>query len=205
MTDQGTQEWLHERLGCLTASCMADVLAVTKSGPSASRKNYLAQLVAERLTGAAQSSFTSPAMAWGTEQEPFARAEYEIRTGNFVDQCGFVKHPTIEWCGASPDGTIGDDGLIEIKCPNTATHIEYLLCGKPPTKYRPQMLLQLACTQRRWCDFVSYDPRMPDEHKLFIARFEPKPSEIEEIESAAQGFLAEVQAVIDKLTNLKAA
>lgn len=205
MIEQGTQEWLQERLGCLTASCMADVLAVTKSGPSASRKNYMAQLVAERLTGVAQSSFTSPAMAWGTDQEPFARAEYEISTGNFVDQCGFVKHPTIEWCGASPDGTIGDDGLIEIKCPNTATHIEYLLDGRPPKKYQPQMLLQLACTRRKWCDFVSYDPRMPDEHRLLVVRFEPKQSEIGAVENAAREFLAEVQAVIDKLTALKAA
>lgn len=205
MTEQGTEQWRLERLGCLTASCMADVLAVTKSGPSASRKNYLAQLVAERLTGVMQASFTSPAMAWGTEQEPFARAEYEIRTGNFVDQCGFIKHPTIEWCGASPDGTIDDDGLAEFKCPNTATHIEYLLAGNPPAKYKPQMLLQLACTQRKWCDFVSYDCRLPEEHRLFIVRFEPKPSEIEEIESAAREFLAEVQTVIDKLANLKAA
>lgn len=205
MSEQGTESWLRDRIGHLTASRMCDVLAATKNGPSASRKNYTAQLVAERLTGVRQDSFTNSAIEWGTLNESFARSEYEIRVGDLVVQCGFVKHPRIEWCGASPDGIVGDDGLTEFKCPNTATHIEYLLAGKPPAKYKPQMLLQLACTQRQWCDFVSYDPRMPEEHKLFIVRFEPKPSEIEEIESAAREFLAEVQAVVDRLTNLKAA
>ena len=205
MSEQGSEEWLQERLGCLTASRMADVLATTKTGPSASRKNYLAQLIAERMTGKAQASFKSPAMDWGTEQEPFARAEYEIATGNFVDQCGFILHPAIEWCGASPDGLCQDDGLVEIKAPNTATHIEYLLAGEPPAKYRPQMLLQLACSGRKWCDFVSYDPRMPEAHRLFVVRFEPKPSDIEATENAAREFLAEVQSVIDKLISRKAA
>ena len=200
--DQGSEQWLRDRLGHLTASRMADVLATTKSGPSASRKNYLAQLVAERLTGIVAESFVSTAMEWGTSNEPLARAEYEILTDQMVDQDGFIKHPSIEWCGASCDGFIGDSGLIEIKAPNTATHIEYLLAGKPPAKYQPQMLLQLACTSRQWCDFASYDPRMPEEHRLFVVRFEPKPEEIKVVEDAAREFLAEVQSTIERLGNL---
>lgn len=198
---QGTEAWFERRIGKLTASRMADVLATTKSGPSASRKNYLAQLVAERLTGTRQESFTNAAIEWGVENEPLARAEYEILTDCSVDQVDFVDHPSIEWCGASPDGLVSNNGLIEIKAPNTATHIEYLLAGKPPAKYQPQMLLQLACTGREWCDFVSYDPRMPEEHRLFVVRFEPKRDEVLAVEQAAIEFLAEVEQTIQKLNN----
>ena len=201
MIAQGSAEWFEQRVGKLTASRMADVLATTKSGPSASRKNYLAQLVAERMTGQPVESFSNAAMAWGTEHEPLARAEYEILTDYSVEQVSFVDHPDIEWCGASPDGLVLDSGLVEIKCPSTATHIEYLLAGKPPAKYQPQMLLQMACTGRAWCDFVSYDPRMPDEHRLFVVRFEPKRDEILAVEQAAIEFLAEVEQVIQRLNN----
>lgn len=201
MIVQGSPEWFAQRVGKLTASRMADVLLTTKSGPSASRKNYLAQLVAERMTGQPAESFSNAAMAWGTEHEPLARAEYEILTDYSVEQVSFVDHPDIEWCGASPDGLVLDGGLVEIKCPNTATHIEYLLAGKPPVKYQPQMLLQLACTGREWCDFVSYDPRMPEEHRLFVARFKPKRDEILAVEQAAIEFLAEVEQTIQKLNN----
>lgn len=201
MIVQGSPEWFAQRVGKLTASRMADVLATTKSGPSASRKNYLAQLVAERMTGQPAESFSNAAMTWGTEHEPLARAEYEILTDYSVEQVSFVDHPDIEWCGASPDGLVLDGGLVEIKCPNTATHIEYLLAGKPPVKYQPQMLLQLACTGREWCDFVSYDPRMPEEHRLFVARFKPKRDEILAVEQAAIEFLAEVEQTIQKLNN----
>lgn len=202
--EQGSDQWLQMRLGKLTASRMADVLATTKSGPSASRKNYLAQLVAERLTGEIAESFTNGSMAWGIENEPLARAEYEIRTDRNVDQVAFIDHPEIAWCGASPDGVMVD-GLVEIKAPNTATHIEYLLGGKPPAKYVPQMLLQLACSGHAWCDFVSYDPRMPQQHRLFVVRFEPTREEIEAVEAAARLFLAEVQETIDRLNSLAAA
>ena len=199
--EQGTAQWLSDRLGHLTASRMYDAKAGKET---ASRKNYIAQLVAERLTGVVAESFTNTAMEWGTSNEPLARAEYEILTDQFVDQDGFIKHPTIEWCGASCDGFVGKDGLIEIKAPNTATHIDYLLNQKPPSKYIPQMLLQLACTERAWCDFVSYDPRMPEEHRLFVVRFEPKREEILAVEHAAIEFLAEVQATIDRLKNIRA-
>jgi putative phage-type endonuclease len=199
MIEQGTPEWLAMRLGKLTASRMADVLAVTKSGPSASRKNYLAQLVAERLTGEASEFFTNAAMQWGTEHEPLARAEYEMMRGVFVEQVPFVDHPELEWCGASPDGLVDADGLVEIKCPNTATHIDYLLGKMPPSKYIPQMALQLVCTGRKWCDFVSFDPRMPEKHRLFVARYAPEQDYIDKINTEAASFLAEVQSVINQL------
>lgn len=202
MVEQGSPEWLAMRLGKLTASRMADVLATTKTGPSASRKNYLAQLVAERLTGLPAESFTNAAIQWGTDHEPLARAEYEMLRDVMVDQVDFVDHPTIAMCGASPDGLAGDDGLVEIKCPNTATHIDYLLSGKPPTKYMPQMALQMLCTNRDWCDFVSYDPRMPPQHRLFVVRYTPESAYLDKVVAEARAFLDEVADVVARLSDL---
>lgn len=199
MIDQGSPEWKALRLGKLTASRMVDVLATTKTGMSASRKNYLAQLVAERLTGEIGECFTSGPIAWGIDNEPLARAEYEILKDTFVEQVPFVDHPSIAMCGASPDGLAGDDGLIEIKAPNTSTHIDYLLSKKPPAKYIPQMALQLACTGRKWCDFVSYDPRMPEKHRLFVVRYTPDADYLQKIENEAMLFLNEVEATIKQL------
>lgn len=196
MIEQGSEQWLQMRLGKLTASRMADVLAAKTT---AARRNYMAQLVAERLTGTITESFTSGPMAWGTEHEPLARAEYEILTDSTVDQVPFVDHPKIAWCGASPDGLVGGDGLIEIKAPNTATHIDYLLGKKPPARYLPQMALQLACTGRKWVDFVSYDPRMPEKHRLFVVRYTPDAAYLEKVETEAQLFLDEVNAMIEQL------
>lgn len=197
---QGTAEWLAARAGCLTAFAIADMMAKTKSGWSASRDNLRSRLVAERLTGMPQETFSNAAMQWGVENEPFARAAYEIKTSRMVDQCGLVMHPSMEFCGASPDGLIDDDGLVEIKCPNTATHIEYMLAGVAPSKYRPQMLWQMECTGRKWCDFVSFDPRMPDNLQLFIVRFDRDEERIEEIRKEAVVFLEEVQNVIEQLS-----
>lgn len=199
MIIQGTDEWKKIRLGKLTASRMADVLAVKTT---AARRNYLAQLVAERLTGTVGESFTNSAMEWGTLTEPLAREAYELLTVTSVDQVAFVDHPTIEWAGASPDGLVSVDGLVEIKCPNTATHIDYLLGQKPPAKYIPQMALQLACTGRQWCDFVSYDPRLPEEHRLFVVRYTPDPGYLETIDSEARLFLAEVAETIERLNSI---
>lgn len=196
MIEQGSQEWLQMRLGKLTASRMADVLAAKTT---AARRNYMAQLVAERLTGTVAESFTSGPMAWGTEHEPLARAEYEILTDSTVDQVSFVDHPNIGWCGASPDGIVSSVGLVEIKCPNTATHIDYLLGKKPPAKYIPQMALQLACTQLEWCDFVSYDPRMPEKHRLFVVRYKPDAGYLVKVEEEAKLFLREVALMIEQL------
>lgn len=196
---QGTPEWFAERLGKVTASRVSDVLAKIKSGEAAARSNYRAELVAQRLTGYMEEGFTNAAMQHGNEYEKFARAQYEIKKDVMVDEIGFVSHPVIEWAGASPDGLIGDDGLIEIKCPNTATHIDYLLAGKAPSKYIPQMVWQLACTGRKWCDFVSFDPRMPEEMQLLIVRFDRNDEQIAETEAEVRKFLTEVESTISKL------
>lgn len=201
---QGTAEWLAARVGCLTASAIADMIARTKTGWGASRDNLRARLVAERMTGIPQETFTNAAMQWGTDHEPLARAAYEVRYGVMVDQTGLVMHPSIPFSGASPDGLIGKDGLIEIKCPNTATHIEYMLGGEPPKKYQPQMLWQMECTGREWCDFASFDPRMPEDLQLFVVRFQRDESRIAEMREEAVRFLNEVEEVINQL-NKKAA
>jgi len=188
--EQGSNEWLLERLGHVTGSRVSDALA--KKG-TATRENYLWQLVAERLTGQVQESFTNAAMIRGTEQEPIARAAYEAHSGHFVDQIGFVKHPSLEWFGASPDGLVGQEGLVEIKNPNTSTHLQYRKSGQPPAKYRYQMMAQLACTGRKWCDFVSFDSRLPESKQLFIVRFEPEAKDMEAMLEAVQEFLDEVK------------
>lgn len=201
--DQRSPEWFQIRAGKVTASRIADLTAKTKSGYAASRANYMAQLVCERLTGLPQESFTNAAMAWGTDQEPIARAEYEALQGVFVDEMGFASHPTIENAGASPDGLVGADGLIEIKCPNTATHIETLLSDEPDNKYIKQMQWQMACTGRSWCDFVSFDPRMPEDLRLFVKRVERDDSLIAELEKEVREFLAELEEKCNKLKGLK--
>jgi putative phage-type endonuclease len=195
---QGTLEWRQLRLGKVTASRVADVMSKIKTGESASRKNYKMDLVVERLTNTPTSSFTNAAMAWGTETEPLARMAYEAFTGTFVETVAFIQHPLIEWFGCSPDGLV-DDGLIEIKCPNTATHIDYLLAGVPPAKYVPQMQTQMACTGTKWCDFVSFDPRLPTELQLLVVRLNRDDSYIQEIEVEVKQFLDEVQQVYSQL------
>lgn len=199
---QGSPEWLQIRLGKVTASRVADVVAKTKSGYSTSRANYLAQLVAERLTGVPGDSFTNAAMQWGTEKEPEARSVYAEHTGVIVEQIGFVDHPIISMSGASPDGLVGFDGLIEIKCPNTATHIETLLGQKVPAKYETQMLWQMTCTNRDWCDFVSYDPRLPAPMNLFIKRVVRDGQRITELESEVSTFLTELDETVRKLCEI---
>lgn len=198
MNVQGSPEWFADRCGKVTASRIADIIAKTKSGESASRANYRAQLVAERLTGKPADSFSNAAMQWGTDNEPFARMAYEALTGIFVKETGFVPHPQIEQAGASPDG-LADDGLTEIKCPNTSTHIDYFLSGLPPEKYKPQMAWQMACTGRKWCDFVSFDPRMPENMQIMIARYVPDDGYISMLEDEVKKFLFEVDEIIEKL------
>jgi putative phage-type endonuclease len=195
---QGTEEWHQIRLGKVTASRVADVMSKVKTGESAGRKNYKMDLVVERLTNSPTSSFSSPAMQWGTETEPLARMAYEAKFGLFVDQVAFCNHPTIKNFGCSPDGVIGD-GLIEIKCPNTTTHIEYLMGGIPPAKYVPQMQTQMACTGARWCDFVSFDPRLPSELQLIVIRLNRDDAYIQEIEVEVKQFLDEVEQIYSQL------
>lgn len=201
MIEQGTQEWLLERCGKVTASRIADLMARTQKGWGTSRANYAAQLVAERLTGTVGESFTNAAMRHGTETEPEARRAYEFFVDRDVVQVGFVPHPTIIMAGASPDGLVGADGLLELKCPNTATHIETLLSGKIPDKYVKQMMFQMACTDRQWCDFASYDPRMPETMRLFVKRVERDAEAVAEIEAAVSEFLAEIDETVAALLN----
>lgn len=198
--EQGSTEWKAARAGKLTASRMADALAKTKTGWGASRATLMGTLIAERLTGMPTEGFTNDAMRWGNEKEPEARGAYEFACGVDVAQVGFVEHPTIAMSGASPDGHVNHDGMVEIKCPNTATHIETLLGQAIPAKYATQMMWQMACTGRRWCDFVSYDPRMPGDMQLFIARLERDDKRIAEMEKDARDFLVELDAKVEALT-----
>lgn len=202
--EQRTEEWFAARCGKVTASRVADIIARTKTGYSASRENYLAQLVCERMTEKPAESYSNAAMQWGTDQEPFARAAYEAAKDVLVEEVGFVVHPTIEGAGASPDGLVGLFGLVEIKCPNTATHIQTLLDQKVPEKYNVQMQWQMACTGRQWCDFVSFDPRMAEGLQLFIKRVEYDPLYVAQLEKEVINFLMDVQDKIQQLNKLKA-
>jgi putative phage-type endonuclease len=201
---QGSDAWFQSRLGRVTASRVADVVAKTKTGWGASRANYMAQLIAERLTGTVSESFTNAAMQWGTVTEPDARRAYEWQMDCSVVEIGFVPHPTIAMTGASPDGLVGDDGLCEIKCPQTATHIDTLLGQSAPAKYITQMQWQMACTGRKWCDFVSFDPRLPEEMSLFVRRVDRDDTRIAELEAMVAEFLAELDAKVGELRSLYA-
>lgn len=201
--EQGSPEWHKIRCGKVTASRVADVMARTAKGWGASRANYAAELIAERLTGEAAQGFTNAAMQWGTDQEPRARAAYAFYTGDDVQQVGFVIHPQIPQAGASPDGLVGEEGLVEIKCPNTATHIDTLISKTIPGKYITQMQWQMACTDRDWCDFVSYDPRLPESMQMFVRRVPRDVDAIREMKFAVIEFLEnEVDAKVAELRRL---
>jgi putative phage-type endonuclease len=199
---QGSDEWKALRLGKVTASRVSDVVARTKTGYGAGRANYMAQLIAERLTGTVAEAYTNAAMIHGTECEPEARAAFEFYQGVTVKEVAFVPHPKIDQAGCSPDGLVGDDGLVEIKCPNTATHLETLLGQAVPSKYEVQMQFQMACTGRKWCDFVSYDPRMPENMRLFIKRLPRDDKRISELESEIAAFLLEMAVKLSELNSI---
>jgi putative phage-type endonuclease len=202
VSEQLSPEWFSARLGKVTASRVADVIAKTKTGWGAARANYAAQLIAERLTGVVQESYTNSAMQWGVDTEEEARTAYEFRTDATVIPAWFMEHPTIAMSGASPDGLIDDDGLLELKCPNTATHLETLLGGSLPAKYVTQMQWQMACSGRSWCDFASYDPRMPEAMRLFVKRVRRDEKMIGELEAAVVEFLSELDAKMAGLSHL---
>jgi len=201
--EQRTEEWFAARMGKVTASRVADVIAKTKTGYSTSRENYLAQLVCEVLTGKPAESFTNAAMQWGVDQEPLARAAYESHQNVLVDEVGFLTHPTIWQSGASPDGLVGELGMVEIKCPNTATHIDTLLTQTVPGKYNTQMQWQMACAKRHWCDFVSFDPRMPTDLQLFVKRVEYDPPYVAMLEKEVMSFLNDLDSKVKQLNELK--
>lgn len=199
MIEQRSEEWFQQRLGKVTASKVYDVMSKTKSGYSASRKNYMMQLLCERLTGNREDSYQNAAMMRGTELEPFARIAYEASSGLLVEEAEFVSHPDIEWFGASPDGFVGDAGLIEIKCPNTAQHVEFLRTGKIETKYEWQMRAQMACTDRGWCDFASYDDRLPENLQLRVIRVMRCREKESEMLGEIQKFLGELETIQKEL------
>lgn len=197
--DQRSPEWYAARLGKLTASRIAEALATTKTGWGASRANVRAELVCERLTGSPADNYVNAAMQWGIDQEPAARAAYEFFRDCDVELIAFVDHPRIAMSGASPDGYVGRDGLVEVKCPQTAQHIETLLGESIPDRYRKQMLWQMACTGRQWCDFVSFDPRLPAAMQLHVQRVERDDKEIAKLEKDVELFLREVETVCASL------
>lgn len=196
----GTENWHAARRGCLTASRIADALAVLKNGkPAESRKRLTFDLLAERATGIAVSHFVTPAMQHGIDNQAGAITEYEIRHGVLVQPEAFVLHPQIDFAGATPDGFIGTDGLIEVKCPTSPKFLSWVMAGEVPQEHRLQMLFQLACTRRQWVDFVAYDPRVPSHLQLFVRRFEPDWKEVEKVEAGAKEFLDELAFMAEQL------
>lgn len=202
MFDQKSPEWFAARLGRVTASRVADVMAATKSGPAASRKNYMMELLCQRLTGKSEEGFTSAAMQRGTDLEPIARSAYEVDAGVMVVETGLILHPSGIAFGASPDGLVNGDGLVEIKCPNTATHVEFLRTGKPDGKYLWQMAAQMECAGRDWCDFVSFDDRLPDPLQYRRVRIDRDDKKISEMMAGIRSFLDELDAVEAEMTAL---
>jgi putative phage-type endonuclease len=198
--EQGSDAWKRYRAGKVSASGIADIMATIKSGEAASRANYRAQLVCETLTGEPhEDGFQSPEMLRGIQLEPEARAAYSLATLQDVKQVGLVVHPTNDRIVASPDGLVGANGLVEFKVPMTKTHIKYIQLGTVPSEYKYQMMGQMLCCERDWCDFCSYDPRMPHEYQLFIIRFRPDPKEMILMETAIMTFLKEVDETIENL------
>jgi hypothetical protein len=199
--EQGSELWLQARVGLVTASRAADVIACYKSGPkkgqeTAARRDYRCELICEILTGQPYPQYVSHEMQWGRDQETFARAAYELQLDVLVETCGFVLHPRVARFGASPDGLVGDDGLIQIKCPNTSTHLGWMLAGVVPVEHAPQMLAEMSCTGRAWCDFVSFDPRLPEHLQLFVRRFARDEQFIATLEAEVVHFNAEIEDVL---------
>lgn len=196
---QGSKEWHESRIGMVTASRIVDAIA---GGRGATKASYMNEIITTMLTGA-QDDYTNAYMEWGTEHEPKARQLYEFKQGIEVEEVGFVAHPSIRRTGGSPDGLVGDDGLIEIKCPASKTHAQFLMDGKIPRKYQLQMLWQMECTGRKWCDFVSYDPRFPAELQLIIQRVEFDEKEALQTREKVVEFIEELEILLSKIEEIK--
>lgn len=190
---QGTDAWFAMRLGKVTASRVADVMAKTKTGVAASRQNYLIELALQRVTGVFEQGFTTQAMQDGIDREAQARVLYEVTTGEFVDQAPFVDHPTIQGFGASPDGLVNTNGLCEIKCRGNSGHWEVIKTNEIPKKYWIQQQAQLSCTGREWNDYVGYNPNFPDKSKLYVQRVYRDEAFIADMEAQIKQFLIEVE------------
>jgi len=200
--EQHTQDWFNMRLGACTGSRVKDAVSKMKNGKDyyAAREDYLADCIVERLSGVPIDHYVSPAMQWGIENEVVGVAAYEDAMDWSVTPCGLATHPQIEWFMASPDGLVGDDGCIEVKCPTSATHIQWIIDGCVPDEHLAQMKAVMSCAERKWCDFCSFDPRMPKEYRLFVRRLEFDQKLNAEMEEEVQKFLAEVK---DRMEMLK--
>lgn len=198
--EQGTEAWHELRLGCLTASRFKDVMAKGRgNSPSKTREAYMMQLIAEKLTSEPQDTFTNSAMEWGNECEPRARAKYEIMNGVEVEQVGFIKPDFSDEIGVSPDGLVGENGLLEIKCPKTTTQIQRFLSGEFPSEYKAQVQGQLWISERDWCDFVSFDPRIDTEADYFCIRVERDEEYIKNLSAQCFDFIEEMRGILEKL------
>lgn len=203
---QNSVEWLMARRGRITASRCGDVIGKSEKTKKyyAERQNYLWELVVEHITGRSAERYVTPAMEWGIEQQPFAEAAYEMREGASIDSVGLIIHPEMEYFACSPDGLLGDDGLIEIKCPTTRVHLEYMKGGTVPEQYIPQMNAEMACMpEREYCDFVSFDPRVPFGMQLFVRRHYRDRERIAELEQEVKKFQAELAYELMELSAVK--
>ena len=207
MNSQNTDAWRLDRVGKVTASRIADVLARTKTGWGASRATYANELFAERMTGLPlDRRFDTPEMRWGRETESQARAVYVFERDVEVTEVGFIPHPSIPNAGASPDGLIGNDetgGILEIKCPSTAHHLDVLESKTIPSRYVQQMYWQGACTQRQWGHFVSFDPRLEEPFQLCVQRIDFDPAVTAEMEKEVLAFLAEIDERVQRLRSFR--
>lgn len=199
MVEQGSPEWHAERVGKVTASRMVDLCARTKTGWGAARRQYLNDLIVERLSGIPVLTGTGAARRWGKELEPEAKSAYEFYRGATIEEVGFILHPTIGDAGASPDGLIGSDGLVEFKCPTLSVHLETLVAEVVAPEYALQMQWQMACTRRQWCDFASYDPRFPEAMRLYVKRVDRDEKTIADLETLVIEFLAELRLTVHRL------
>ncbi|WP_273782699.1 lambda exonuclease family protein [Bartonella sp. ML69XJBT] len=201
---QRTAEWFQARLGKVTASNIYNILSKTAKGtPTSKYEDYKIKLMTERLTGEISQSYITPAMQWGIEHEEEALKEYAFIYDTQITQCGFIQHPTIQMAGASPDGLIDKDGLIEIKCPQSSNHLRFFMDNEIKPEYLAQMQFQMACTGRKWCDFISYDPRFTGNSSLFrmkIKRIHRDDKQIEQINQAVESFLAEIEQEIQRIS-----
>ncbi|MCR4375644.1 MAG: YqaJ viral recombinase family protein [Acidobacteria bacterium] len=201
--EQRSEAWFQLRSGKLTGSAAKDMLAKVKAGEAAARRNLKYKLIAERLTGQAQrSTYVNAAMEWGTAHEAEAIAAYEAATGAMVQAIGFVEHDE-QPIGTSPDGFVGDDGIVSIKCPETANHIGYLRSGVEPSEHAAQNTHELWLTGRAWVDFVSYDPRLPEDLRLFVLRVTRTPEQLSNYASQVKAFLGEIDNEIAALRTIK--
>lgn len=201
--EQRTDDWFAARLGKITASRIADILQVAGKPETAKRRNYRTELICERLTGVRSESYTNEAMQRGIDLEPVARSVFEMYKLVTVVEVGFIDHPSIPMAGASPDGLIGDDAIIEIKCPQPNTHVETLMDGKVPTKYIPQIQWQLACTGRKVCYFTSYCPEMGNNLELAVFTVPRDDTYIKMLETEVERFNNEIETYLEQLKGIK--